>query len=167
MIFAAMFAVAIVAGWGASLYWGGRSERETMCLLTCVWLGTLAANIATGDPAPVIFYAALDVAGIIWLAAHQRRNWQWIPAGIFAVMMLVHFIYWSGTGSGLLLHQARPYQDILAVLAYLQIFFVGAMGYERTRKRDGAYTLMGDWAFATDWVLRFRLSDKSHARAPR
>lgn len=165
MIYAATFAIAMLTGWAVAIHWGGRAERETMCLLSLVWLGTVAANIATGDPSPVVFYAALDIAGIIWLAAHQRRNWQWIPAGLFAVMMLTHFIYWSGTGAGVIINHGRPYQDILAALAYLQIFVVGGMSYERARQRAGAYTIMADWAFSTDWVLRFRLAHKNNAGA--
>lgn len=166
MIYAALFACALGAGWAAAIGWGKRSERETMCLLTLIWFGTVAANWATGAPSPVVFYAALDIAGIVWLYAHQRRNWQWIPAGLFACMMLTHFVYWSGTGAGVIIHEGRPYQDILAILAYMQILSVGLVSYERARigRRDGSF--VDHWAFATGGVLRFRLSHKHHARSP-
>lgn len=166
MIYAAFFACALVAGWAAAIGWGKRSERETMCLLTLIWLGTVASNAATGDPSPVVFYAALDISGIIWLYAHQRRNWQWIPAGLFAAMMLTHFIYWSGTGAGVILHEGRPYQDVLAALAYAQVLTVGVISYERARQRHGHNSLMAHWAFATGGVLRFRFAHKNHAGAP-
>lgn len=166
MIYAALFACALGAGWAAAIGWGYRSERETMCLLTLIWAGTVGSNAATGDPSPVVFYAALDIAGLVWLYAHQRRNWQWIPAGLFAAMMLTHFVFWSGTGAGVILQEGRPYQDILAVLAYMQIACVGLVSHERARQRRKQHPFMGDWVFATGGVLRFRRSHKNHARAP-
>jgi hypothetical protein len=153
MIYLALFACAVALGWRASFKWGGSAERETMCLLTCIWLATIAANLVTGSVAPVEFYGPLDLFGLIWLAAHQRRNWQWIPAGLFAVMLLTHVIFWSGTHSGQIVYAGRPYQDFLAFFAYLQVGSVAWASHERVRAARGRVSRMGLWALADNWLF--------------
>lgn len=164
MIYLAMFACAIALGWAIAFGRGGAAERETMCLLTCVWAGTILANIATQSAAPVPFYAALDIAAVGWLYMHQRRNWQWITAGLFASMLLTHLLFWSGSSAGLTPYEGRPYQDILALLGYMQILVTGWASYERGRQRAGKHTVMGRWLLATDWVPRLGHRHRDHAR---
>jgi hypothetical protein len=165
MIYAVLFACALTAGWAAAWKSGGAAERETMCLLTLIWVGSGISNWATGLAAPTLFYAALDIFAVGWLLYHQRRNWQWIPAGLFASMMLTHFVFWSGTNGGLIIEASRPYQDILAVLAYAQIVSVGWACHERARERAGQPSRLGGWALATGWVFVRRLGNGNHARS--
>ena len=163
MIYLAVFACAISLGWLAAWRMGGAAERETMCLLTCVWAGTIVANAVTHSPAPVPFYAALDAMAVVWLFMHQLRNWQWITAGLFAAMLLTHFLFWSGSSAGLIIYEGRPYQDILAGLGYLQIFITGWASYERGRQRIGKSSLVGHWLLASDWVPRLSNHHRGHA----
>ena len=136
-----------------------------MCLLTVTWAGTVISNIATGSEAPVLFYAMLDIFAIVWLLFHQRRNWQWMPAGLFASMLLTHFVFWSGTSGGMILFEARPYQDILAVLGYAQVACVGWASHERARQRAMGPSRLGRWGLSADWVPVRRMGHKRHAGA--
>jgi len=163
MIYAAFFVVAVFLGWLASYKWGGTAERETMCILTCIWVGTIIANIATHSPAPVEFYAVLDLSGIVWLWRHQRRNWQWVPAALFGSMLFTHLMFYSGTHSGEIIYSGRPYQDILAGLAYLQIASTGWASYERSRAKSGGASRSGHWALASNWLPRQRNHNRHHA----
>jgi hypothetical protein len=162
MVYLTLFACAIAAGWIASIKMGGTAERETMCLLTCIWLGTVVANQVTHSPAPIPIYFALDVCAVGWLWFHRRRNWQWLPTGLFAAMILTHFIFWSGTESGVLVYQGRPYQDVLAILGYLQILSTGIASLERARARRGRLPVVGHWVLSSDWLPRQRSHYKSH-----
>lgn len=164
MIYAALFGAAMAAGWAASIYRGGRAERETMCLLTMVWVGTIIANVATGSPAPYIFYAVLDMFGVAWFLIHQRKNWQWIPCGLFAGMMMTHTLFWTHSAGGGTEYLHRSYQDILALLGYLQIATVGWAIHERVQSRAGRTSGFGSWGLSSDWVLSLRLGNKNHAR---
>lgn len=163
MIYAALFACALAIGWFLAWRKGGSAEMRTMCILTCVWIGTVVANCATQSPAPVLFYALLDVFAIGWLLSHQQRNWQWMPAGLFAAMLLTHFVFWSGTSGGLIIYESRPYQDILAILGYAQIFCVGWASHERARERLGEPSRMGRWGLSVNWVPVRRMGHKHHA----
>jgi hypothetical protein len=136
-----------------------------MCLLTCIWAGTIGANLMTGSVAPIEFYAPLDLFGLIWLWRHQRRNWQWIPAGLYAAMLLTHVIFWSGTHTGSLVYAGRPYQDFLAIFAYLQIGSAAWASHERVRSAGGRLSRMGLWALADDWLLVQRRRHGAHAEA--
>jgi hypothetical protein len=142
-------------GWIAALKWGREAEKGTMSLLTLVWLLTISINLATQSAAPVEMYAALDAAAVVWFWRHQRNNWQWIPAGLATAMLLTHFLFWTGTHSGSITYSGRPYQDILAVLAYLQVAATGWASYERARARHRRWFVrMGHWALATNWLPR-------------
>jgi hypothetical protein len=167
MIYAVFFACAIIAGWAFSFMKGGATERNTMCLLSMVWIATIIANGATGSPAPFIYYFVIDAFAIAWLWRHQRKNWQWMPAGLFATMILTHAIFALGTRSGFIPFQGRPYQDILAILGYLQIFSVGWASHERSLARTGRASRLGAWGRADGWVLRERVHHKPHAAAHR
>jgi hypothetical protein len=134
-----------------------------MCLLTVIWAGTMLSNIATGSVAPVLFYALLDTFAVFWLLVHQRRNWQWMPMGLFAAMWLTHFVFWSGTKGGLIIFEGRPYQDILAILSYVQIACTGWAAHERARERAGGLSRLGRWALSTHWVPVRRMGHKRHA----
>jgi hypothetical protein len=151
--FAFAFAAFLGLGWLASIKWGGYTERATMCLLTCVWVGVVLSQWATGTSTPYMFYATLDLAGIVWLWQHQRRNWQWIPGGIFAIMLMCHLVYWGSVGAS-----ARPYLDIIALLAYAQVFSVMLASKARRDVRNGKGNLLADWALATDWLPRGRVN---------
>lgn len=152
MIWAVMFACAISFGWAFAWFLGGKTERETMLLLTATWLGTLLANLATGFNSPFYFYACLDVAAVYWLYQHQRENWQWVVAGLFSAMLLSHIIFWSSAG-GLFNVSPRSYQDTLAVLGYLQIISVVLASGQKWRARRGAIGNIGRWALSNHWVL--------------
>jgi len=166
MIYAVIFGCAVTAGWVLAVKLGGAAERETMCLLTCMWVATIVANMASGEPAPYGWYSLIDTGGITWLFAHQRRNWQWIPAGIFAVMLLTHFVFWTATQAGDIAYRGRPYQDILAVLGYLQILSVGFASYERQRARAGRLSWLGHRLMASDLLPRWRQNHTHHAWTP-
>lgn len=158
-----LFMTVLALGAAAAWKWGGRTERETMCLLGCVWIGTHAATLTFSPYTPFLYYFALDVFALVWLWQHQRRNWQWLPAGLFTAMLLTHLIYFSGTSSGVLIATHRPYMDILTAFAYLQIAAVGWASWERRNARHGQRSALGNWAFATDWLPRGRLDHKGHA----
>lgn len=164
MIYVLAFACAVALGWLASYRLGGTAERETMCLLTCIWTGTLIASMITQSNAPVEFFAPLDFFALGWLFLHQRRNWQWIPAGLFAAMMLVHFMQWGGISAGLLNTTGRPYKDFISFLAYMQIASVGWASYERWRHRNKLDPVMGHWFLAGNWVLHRRRHSRNNAR---
>ena len=153
MLYLILFACAIALGWALAVRLGGTAERETMCLLSCVWLATIAANLITQDPAPYKIYAILDFAALFWLFLHQRRNWQWLISGLFACMMLTHVMQWAGAATGVFSVSGRPYQDFLAVFGYLQIVSVGWASYERDRLRRNKPVHMGGWVVSGDWVL--------------
>lgn len=163
MIYLAFFALAVALGWGATLAWGGRTERESMCLLTCVWLATVAANISTGYSSPYIMYALIDGFAMAFLYRHQRRNWQWLLQGLFTGMMTVHLVYLTGTSSGMIAENGRPYQDFLAVLAYAQLFALGWASWQRKEQRHGRLAALGRWALDTDWVPSGSLVHRRHA----
>ena len=165
MIYAVLFACAIALGWLSSYRMGGSAERETMCLLTCAWVATIIANNITGSLTPVEFYAPIDLLAIFWLLVHQRRNWQWIPAGLFATMLMVHGMQWSGSHIGVLDGSGRPYQDILAGLAYMQVFSVGLASYERARARNQRTGFVGRWLLAGNWVPFGSYSHRNNARS--
>lgn len=156
MMYAALFGFALAAGWAASIHSGGRAESETMCLLSMVWGGTLVANLVTGSPSPFVYYAFLDVAAVIWLLVHQRKNWQWIPGLIFAGMMMMHTVFWFNSTGGLSAYP-RLYQDILAGLGYLQIMSVGWAIYERIQRRSGKVSGFGHWGLSDNWVFLLNL----------
>lgn len=155
----ALFVCALVLGGVASYRWGGTAERETMCLLVCIWLATHASTLALSPFTPVLIYFSIDVGALYWLWRHQRRNWQWIPAALFTAMLLTHFIYFSGTSAGLLSATHRPYMDVLTALAYLQIASVGWASWERRNVRSGHGGVVGSWAVAADWLPRRYFGD--------
>jgi hypothetical protein len=153
--YAFMFATALGLGWAASIHWGGYTERATMCLLSCIWLGVVIAQWATNSNAPFMFFATLDMAGIIWLWQHQRRNWQWIPASIFVIMLACHVAYWAGAGI-----ETRLYLDTVALLAYLQIGSVMWASKARRNVDVGEGGVVYRWAVADSWLPR-RVLDRS------
>lgn len=156
MIWAVLFATALGIGWGAAYRFGGRAEQDTIFVLTFVWLGTVGANLATDFSSPYYFYAPLDVAAIYWLYKIQEKNWQWIVAGLFTVMLLTHILFWSSVG-GLFDVSPRAYQDTLAVSGYLQILSVVLASGQRWRAGRGTVGNIGRWALANNWVpLRHR-----------
>lgn len=163
MFWLELFACAVIVAWSFAISLGGTAERETMCMLTMMWLATIVANIVTREPAPYLWYSFIDIGGVVWLWQHQRRNWQWIPAGLFACMLLTHLVFWLGTKTGSIAYQGRPYQDFLAIFAYLQLAAAGYASYERARlgKR---FSWLGSRLMASDLLPRGSLHHAHHAR---
>lgn len=156
--YAIAFAGALGIGWAASFHWGGYTERATMCLLSCIWLGVMTAQAATQQVAPFTFFATLDMAGIFWLWQHQRRNWQWVTGGLFAAMLACHAAYWAGIGI-----EAHDYLNSIAALAYLQIGSVIWAARARRDVRNGKGGIASHWALANNWLPRRRLDHKRNA----
>ena len=145
---------------------GGRAEQQTMCLIICVWLGTLYVNHVTGSFAPYISYAIIDIGVLLVLWDRQLRNWQWLPAGLFTAMLLTHLTFWTLGMTGVMADGARPYQDVLAVLSYLTILSVGWASWERARDRGGGNIGgLGRWALSTDWLPLGARNHHGHAGA--
>lgn len=163
MIWAAFFGCALAGGWFVAYVAHGGAEARTMCILTATWIGTLAANQIAGEMTPVLYYVVIDCIAIGWLFWNQTRNWQWIPAALFTTMLLTHFIFITGISTGAIADTSRPYQDILAVLGYLQIGSVLTAGMQRFRHDGG---VLHRWAAGTDWVLRRRMGLQQNADAP-
>lgn len=163
MIYAAMFAAALCFGWFAAFRWGGRAERESVCLLSCVWLATVLSNLMSGYASPAIVYAMIDGYAMWFLYYHQRRNWQWLLQGLFTVMMTVHLVHLVGVEVGLSVSSGRPYQDFLAFLGYAQIASLSWASWQRRSVRDGRGNHLAVWAFGNDWVPSRSVVNRSHA----
>lgn len=166
MIWALVFAFVLSIGAAVSYYVRGRAERETICLLVVIWASTVLVNFVTDFNSPYYFYACLDVMGVYWLYQHQRANWQWTVAGLFAIMLFVHIIYWFGITSSSPVFSPRGYQDILAILGYFQIATVVLASVQKWRARRGNVGAVARWALADSLVLIRRLgrgNNESHA----
>lgn len=152
-------------GWGsaASVLKTGNAELRTMCILTAVWVGTLGTQWWTGEVAPTRHFILLDVGAVGWLVAKQTKNWQWVPASLFALMTVAHGVHSWGTYLGIFPEQKFLYLSILAISGILQILYVVRISMQR--RRNGRNTQQSGWAFSTNWVLSRRLWRQEDARA--
>jgi hypothetical protein len=156
------FAMALLVSAVVAAIYGDRAERETVFLLVCVWLGTVAINWATRSYTSAGMYAAIDAFALAFLLFWGRQNWQWITAALFTMMVMTHLVFFSLTEAGLAPLSPRPYQDFIALLGYLQMLTVGVVCYERVRPY-GWFSFLGPWAFSDSHIFVRYVGYKNHA----
>jgi len=163
MLYAIPFGLLLTYALYAAIRSKGLTEIKTISLLWIVWIANGAINYTLKDSTPYMEYAILDFAAILILMLFQTRNWQHVIASLYAAMILTHFLLWAGITSNTLLDTGHPYQDFLAGLGYLQIFFTIYISNARNRS-DNTYRNFTRWCFAVDLVWMRYLGRRNNER---